>query len=156
MVEFALVVPIFLLLVLGMLDLGRVVWANASLSNAAREGTRYAIVRGGSATTRCPVGPPTSSAVIPAASSSCPFPSPSKQGIVDVALDHAIAGGSSVTVTVCYGLGCAGNADTAGATNARGTPVTVEISSAIPLVTGSLLGMAPFTVTSHSTMVVSH
>src|SRR5438105_2863754 len=70
LVEFTIAIPVFLAIVLGMLDLGRVVWANTVLADAAREGARYAIVRGGSSTSRCPVGPPASTAVVPAASSS--------------------------------------------------------------------------------------
>ncbi len=44
MVEFALVFPVFILLVMGVMDLGRVVWQYNTLSNAAREGARYGIV----------------------------------------------------------------------------------------------------------------
>ena len=44
MVEFALIVPIFLLFVFGILDLGRAVYAYNTLNNAAREGARVAIV----------------------------------------------------------------------------------------------------------------
>ncbi|CAA9284424.1 MAG: Similar to TadZ/CpaE, associated with Flp pilus assembly [uncultured Chloroflexia bacterium] len=44
MVEFALVFPVFILLVLGIVDLGRAVWQYSTLSNAAREGARYGIV----------------------------------------------------------------------------------------------------------------
>ncbi len=40
--EFALAMPILLLLILGVLDAGRVVIAAVSLNNAAREGARYA------------------------------------------------------------------------------------------------------------------
>jgi Flp pilus assembly protein TadG len=40
--EFALAVPVLLMLILGVLDAGRVVVANVSLNNAAREGARYA------------------------------------------------------------------------------------------------------------------
>lgn len=43
-VEFALIVPIFVLLLLGIFDLGRGVYAWSTLNNAAREGTRQAIV----------------------------------------------------------------------------------------------------------------
>ncbi len=43
-VEFALVIPIFLLLLVGLFDLGRAVFAFNSLTNAAREGARMAIV----------------------------------------------------------------------------------------------------------------
>src|SRR5688572_18556354 len=44
LVEFALVIPIFLLILFGILDLGRAVYAYATLNNAAREGARVAVV----------------------------------------------------------------------------------------------------------------
>lgn len=45
-VEFALVLPVLLLLIFGIIDLGRAVWQENTLAYAAREGTRYAIVHG--------------------------------------------------------------------------------------------------------------
>lgn len=44
LVEFALVVPIFLLIVLGLFDVGRAVFNYNTVANAAREGARVAIV----------------------------------------------------------------------------------------------------------------
>ena len=44
LVEFALVLPIFLLLVFGVIDGGRLIYTYNSLSNAARDGARVAIV----------------------------------------------------------------------------------------------------------------
>jgi hypothetical protein len=44
LVEFALIIPIALFLILGFFDIGRAVFNFASLSNSVREGTRYAIV----------------------------------------------------------------------------------------------------------------
>ena len=44
LVEFALVFPIAIFLILGFFDIGRAVFNFASLSNSVREGTRYAIV----------------------------------------------------------------------------------------------------------------
>src|SRR5512134_2514136 len=44
LVEFALVFPIFLLLVVALFDLGRGVFIYSGLTNAAREGARLAIV----------------------------------------------------------------------------------------------------------------
>jgi Flp pilus assembly protein TadG len=44
LVEFALVIPLFLLLLVAIFDLGRAVFAWNTLSNAAREGARIAIV----------------------------------------------------------------------------------------------------------------
>lgn len=44
MVEFALVVPVFILLLVGLFDVGRAVYAYNTLNNAAREAGRLAIV----------------------------------------------------------------------------------------------------------------
>ena len=44
LVEFALVIPLFLLMMLALFDLGRAVFAYNTLTNAAREGARLAIV----------------------------------------------------------------------------------------------------------------
>lgn len=49
LVEFALVVPIFLLILFGLLDVGRAIFAYNSITNAAREGARLAIVNQDSA-----------------------------------------------------------------------------------------------------------
>ncbi len=55
LVEFALILPIILLIITGVFDVARAVWQENTLAYAAREGTRYAIVHGSTATT--PVGP---------------------------------------------------------------------------------------------------
>ena len=44
LVEFALVIPLFLLMLIALFDLGRAVFAYNTLTNAAREGARIAIV----------------------------------------------------------------------------------------------------------------
>jgi TadE-like protein len=161
LVEFVVVIPVFLFLLLGIVDFGRVVWATTSLASAAREAARFAIVHGGSASDPCPVGPPgpdslrtdmTPPTVV--ASPSCPYPAPSKRSIVDAATNAALAGGSSITVAVCYGTGCSGNTDTG--TNVRGQPVTVVITSHVNLVAPALLGMSSFTLSGSSTMLVNH
>lgn len=46
LVEFALILPLFLLIVTGLFDVGRAVFQENTLAYAAREGTRYAIVHG--------------------------------------------------------------------------------------------------------------
>jgi hypothetical protein len=46
LVEFALLLPLMLLIITGLFDLGRAVWQTNTLAYAAREGTRYAIVHG--------------------------------------------------------------------------------------------------------------
>jgi Flp pilus assembly protein TadG len=50
LVEFSLVFPLMLLLVFGLIDLGRLVYTNNALSEAAREGARYGSVQARSAT----------------------------------------------------------------------------------------------------------
>jgi hypothetical protein len=182
LVEFALVLPVFMAILIGMVDLGRAIWANNSAANAAREAARFASVHGGScedltgavcsSTNYCPVGPAASGSAVPTASASCPFPSPSKQSIYNTATGFLVGGGSSVTVTACYWVpstltntdgstrlaatsSCSGNTDTA-STNARGAAVTVSVSTQVPMILGSLLGFSTMTVSATSTMLVNH
>lgn len=154
LVETALILPLFLVLMMGVFDLGRAIWATTSLASAAREAARFAIVHGGTASTQCPVGTPSADANIPLPSASCPYPSPSKQAIVNAAMAAAVAGGANVTVSVCYGVGCTGNSDTTN--NARGQPVTVVVSATVNLVVPSLLGRTGFDLAGSSTMLVNH
>lgn len=44
MVEFALVLPILILIIMGVFDLGRAIYGYNVISNSAREGARYGIV----------------------------------------------------------------------------------------------------------------
>jgi hypothetical protein len=95
---------------------------------------------------------------VPVASASCPYPSPSRQSIIDVARSFAIAGGAPINVDVCYGAGCSGSTDVASpaATNERGTPVTVTVSSTVDLITGKFIGQGTFNMSAKSTMLVNH
>lgn len=47
LVEFTLIFPLVLLLIIGFFDLGRAIFYYSSLSNAVREATRFAIVNKG-------------------------------------------------------------------------------------------------------------
>jgi hypothetical protein len=176
LVEFALVLPIFLLLLVGIFDLGHVVWANDALANAAREATRYAIVHGGVASNTCPVGPPAGSAVIPPGPPfppSCPNPSPSKQSVRDAATNFARLAGTNVTVYVCYwrvtdtmpDVQACDNAitdDTAdtdltsGRDNSRGNKVTVLVQANVGLIAPSFFGFQSISLQATSTMLVNH
>ena len=161
MVEFALVIPVFILLMVALFDFGRVIWVNDTLASAAREAVRFAIVHGGSETTSCPVGPPAVTAIIPAASQSCPYPSPSRQAIKDVANKWAAGTSADVTVSVCYGVvtTCSGDTDqavTPAPTNARGTRVTVTVTSVVELSIPSLVGFDGFSLQASSTMLVNN
>ena len=44
LVEFALILPLFMLIVLGVFDFGRAIYAYSALHNAAREGASYGAV----------------------------------------------------------------------------------------------------------------
>ncbi len=46
LVEFALVLPLLLLIITGLFDVARATWQENTLAYSAREGTRYAIVHG--------------------------------------------------------------------------------------------------------------
>jgi Flp pilus assembly protein TadG len=46
LIEFALTLPVLLLVITGTFDVARAVWQENTLAYAAREGTRYAIVHG--------------------------------------------------------------------------------------------------------------
>jgi TadE-like protein len=157
--EFALIIPMFLMMMFGIVDFGRVIWARNSLENAAREGARYAIVHGGTFGQKCPVGPAPASFQIPASSTSCPYPSPSKQSIYNAALAFGIAPGTGLTITACYhtaGTTCTGNVNSPSSiTNIRGTAVTVTATSTLNLIVPSLLRLGSFTVVGSSTMLVN-
>lgn len=156
MVEFAIIFPVFILLLVGMFDFGRVVWVNNTLATAAREAARYAIVHGSKST--CPVGPAAPNTQIPVASTACPYPSPSRQGIKDVAQKWAAGTSASVTVHVCYGLvtSCTSDTDAANANDSRGTQVMVTVTSVVDLSLPSLAGFSGISLNATSTMLVNH
>lgn len=49
LVEFALILPLLLLIITGLFDVARATWQENTLAYAAREGTRFAIVHGSGA-----------------------------------------------------------------------------------------------------------
>lgn len=55
LVEFALILPIMVVLIVGIFDVALAVWQSNTLASAVREGTRYAIVHGSSSSD--PSGP---------------------------------------------------------------------------------------------------
>ena len=130
MVELALVLPIFLMLIFGVFDLSRVVWANSALAHASREAARLAIVQEATDAT-------------------------TKDVIRARALEQAIAGGEGLIVEVCYGHGCSGNTDALGASSERGTPVTVTVRGSVSATTGALFGFGTIDVSGTTTMLVN-
>jgi hypothetical protein len=157
LVEFSLVLPFFLLLLIGIFDFGRIVWARNALENAAREAARYAIVHGGTELTKCPIGP--LDPAHPGADPTCPAGgSPGTDPGKAVAQSWAIAAGENFATTICYGLGCSGDVSTD--TNRRGAPVTVRTTSTIALIVPQLfriigINIGPVSLDSSITMLVN-
>jgi hypothetical protein len=153
--EFAIVLPVFLMLVFGIIDLGRVVWATDNLANAAREGSHYAAIHGNSKFVTCPTGPSLSGS--PAAG--CPTWTPDSKEPTRAAVRAFLwAPGTAVVVTVCYyaTTPCSGNTDEAGVKHQRGAYVTVRVTSMVPILTGSLLGLSGFNVAGSSTVLINN
>lgn len=143
LVEFALVIPLFLLIVFSMFDLGRVIWANDALANAAREGARFASVTGG---------------LTYGGGSALVTPS-TKTDIRNKTQSYNFAGVAGVTITVCYSTisaSCSGDTDAPGATAVRGNFVTVTIQGTVPILTGSLIGRGDYSVSSSSTTLINN
>lgn len=165
MVEFALTLPIFLLLLVSVFDLGHVVWANNAVSTAAREGARFAVVHGGTDSVRCPQGPlPTSWGGTTDSAATCGYApstlspySESREGIRNQ-VARWLSGSGAATISVCYGnvTTCANDVDAVGATNVRGTKVTVTVTTTIGLAAPSFIGINGFTLSATSTMLVNH
>ena len=133
--EFALVAPIFFLVLFGIIEAGRFMFFYETLNNATREGARYAIVNGANSLS-CSTGPPAPD------STSC---DPDGSDVVD--RTRAAAFGippTAITVTPTW------TPD-----NGRGSKVhvraTFTYSTVIPLVP-----LPPVTVEAESTLVVNN
>lgn len=142
--ELALVVPLFFALVFGVIDIGRVIWANDVVGNAAREGARYASVHAGTVGTNTVVATP--------------------DQIREHTKGFVVAGGVGTTVFVCFSSvkiashkeGCSGDASEAGAAYQRGNLVHVTVVSQVPILTGTLIGLGDFTVTGESVVLINN
>ena len=137
LVEFALVAPLFFLLLFGIIEAGRFIFYYEMLNNATREGARYAIVNGANSLT-CPTGPPAPS------TTSC---DPAGTQVVDRVRGAAIGMlPSAITVTPSWHDP---------ANNGRGSTITVNASftysSLVPLVP-----LPPITVEAESSLVVNN
>lgn len=125
LVEFALIFPIFILVLVGLFDLGRAVFAYNTISNASRESVRVAIVN---QTTADVQGEALKQAVSLGLSPT------------DVTISYLDPDGSGALCTAPYGVGCVAS-------------VTVQYaySAATPVI-GQIIG--PFTMTSTTEMPV--
>ena len=118
--EFALVAPVFFLVLFAIIEAGRFMFYYETLNNATREGARYAIVNGANSL-GCPTGPPA-----PGSSPCDPTGEDVRQRVRNAAFGVL---GSGVTVTPTWHDP---------ANNGRGSTVTVTATytyaSLIPLV----------------------
>lgn len=130
MVEFAVVATAFLLLLFGIVDFGRAVFTYHAVANAAREGSRYAMVRGSSCTV-----------------AGCPATSATVQTYVR-GRNSTLMAPSSITVTPSWPgtTGCAAGG------NAPGCTVTVTVTYPFHFMA---LPFADIPMSSSSTMVIS-
>jgi Flp pilus assembly protein TadG len=137
LVEFALVAPIFFLILFSIIDFGRYVYYVQILNNAAREGARYAIVHGSN-------GMPSSGPPAPGFTSS----DPSSTNVKAVARRQAIGVVGSTAVLRIDAL-------YPDDYNRRGDRVTVTVQydfkSIIPIVP-----LPPILITGESTLVINN
>lgn len=136
MVELAIVLPIFLILVFGMLDLSIAVFRWHMLANAAREGARKAIVHGAMAPESWGPAPITTTADQTTAHPIVPILQPFLVG-------NELA---DVTIVVEWPEG----------SNALEKPVRVTLRSPYRPVAGFIFGGTPFNLEGSSTMLIMY
>jgi hypothetical protein len=136
LVEFALVAPIFFILLFGIIEGGRFMFYYEILNNATREGARYAIVNGANSLI-CPSGPP--------APQSTPCDT-AGQRVIDRVRGSALGVLTGITVTPVWHDP---------ADNGRGSTITVSATysytSLVPL-----LPLPTITVTAESSLVINN
>lgn len=134
LVEFALVAPIFFLLLFAVIDFGRYVYYVQIINNAAREGARYAIVHGSNSFQ--PVGPNANDPVITT--------------VVRRYAVGVIGNGATFDVGSVWG-----DPNNQPGTNTRGSKVRVTVTyafkSTIPIVP-----IPPITINGESTLVINN
>jgi Flp pilus assembly protein TadG len=132
LVEFALVAPIFFLLLLAVIEAGRFIYHYEMLNNATRAGVRYAIIHG--ANSADPTGPPNDASGADI-----------KQAISDAAFGLVGTGQMTIPDPTYSGPN--------GATNKRGSNVSVSMTFTY----GPLLPvLPPITISAESSGVVNN
>lgn len=136
--EFALVAPLFFLLLFSIIEGGRFILYYETLNNATREGARYAIVHGSNSS--CPSGP------MPPGSNAPACYDPTGASVVKQVKDTAFGLlGAGVSVTPTWGpLGNGREADV-------NVAATYTYQTLIPIVP-----LPPITVNAESTLVINN
>ena len=134
MVEFSMLGIVLFIMIFGMIDAGRAVWNYNTLSQATREGTRYAIVHGADSSN--PSGP-----------DSANFTAPSDDVMVRQTIEKFGAGLNPDRLTV--------ESEWLDGSNARGNSVKVTSSYDYqPMF--NFFGALSFTLSSSSTMEITN
>jgi Flp pilus assembly protein TadG len=134
LVEFAMVAPIFFLVLLSIVEAGRFIFYYETLHNATREGARYAIVNGAN-TIGCSTGPPAPG------TTSC---DPAGDDVRERVREAAFGVLTPITVTPAW------DPD-----NGRGSTVTVAASYTYRILI-PLVPIPDITVTAESSLVVNN
>lgn len=145
MVEFALVAPVFFLLLFAVIEGGRFIFYYESLANATREGARYAIVHGWKS--YCPSGtmPPGEPTPI-----SC-YDQPGNNVISAVRNSAFGMTGNLVTVTPCWV-----NAVDGTCTGNNGRDNTVKVTATYQYSTLFPLPLPPIQIKAESSLVINN
>jgi Flp pilus assembly protein TadG len=132
-VETALMLPILIILLVGIFDLGRAVWLSNTLASAVREGSRYGVVHG--AQSGSPTGP-----------GSATYTPPDTDTAITAAVQRYAIGVPNMTVRATWPDG---NAN-------RGSRIVVSASFPFtPIISQAFIGDAlRVTMNSSSTLVI--
>jgi hypothetical protein len=148
--EFALIAPLFFLLLFGIIEAGRFIYYYEVLSNATREGARYAIVHSGQTFNAESTGPDTGTPTPPSSDD------PTGENVVQHVRDSAIGlVGSAITVDRCWWTLACDFATHGDAGYAYGSTVTVRATYTYsPLL--PLVPLPNITVTAESSLVITN
>ena len=150
MVEFALVAPIFFLLLFGIIEGGRFILYYESLNDAVREGARYAIVHGSNS--NCPSGPMPPGMTAPGC-----YDLPGDKVVAHVKTKAFGVLGSGVTVSTCWDpvLAPDGSCTNGGLGNGRDSQVRVTGTFTYrPLV--PIVPLPAINISSESNLVINN
>ena len=137
LVEFALVAPVFFLVLFAIIEAGRFMFYYEILNNATREGARYAIVNGANSLV-CPTGPAAPAAI----------PCDTDGGDVAQRVRDAAFGALGLGVDVDAGVD---NPPTTVVARPSGSTAEYTYTSLVPIVP-----LPPITVKAESSLVVNN
>ncbi len=141
LVEFALILPIFLLVTIGLMDLGQAMFQQNTLAFAAREATRYAIVHGSNGSPKA--GPGSGDTCTASTTYSSPAQQCVTTAIVDLVSKDTI-GVRGVTVTTTWLNG----------DNNRKSRVTVDVTAQTTATLWLIKSVMSPTLRASSTLVI--